>query len=843
MYLFIRIYLNFCNSMRLRIIAGKHFVNAQLFLKYRSSILILVLVFLAILDGSFSGEESPLDINELNRNVVFTENFFLKHIPGAIKGEEEEREGLNEIDRESDVSLIPLDDGIAPDLDSITMTRATADKKHHEDKEKGKKVMHTHDDELSLIDQDEDDDEGKSDREQEKLDDLDPGSEEQKKILKYDNEMKKKLLKLRRKHKYKDIPFGPQAPHLAMVDIFGVTGDDKADPLMEMYGLESRYDGERDLKDYEDLYKSVTSPTKFTERTIWGYDREGNPITSKKIWLEQKVEGKVITEAGDKQNRNRMDYIFPQKVYSTDGFLDEFGTFGVKSLLDKFRFKQENKFKEKKKKKSPNKVKEPEIIKKEIWNNSGRVAGPDKHIGWQVTRRAIDVAARDKMIKDLEGVEDLNGVINAMNTNNPDKQRRDAEKVFWDYYSKKKQKEHENRKQIYGVEFSIPKLSLDINFSPAKTLFGWREVLFDQAMESIGKYDPRASQRYDSLLGSDLVKGIPPSRIIADMSSEAIRRPKTHHLFPNPIKGFRNMFCKRLEKKYREYVADILQLRAEDSTYNELMDLANKYEARQDWLSQFENSWIFIPQGKAVPENIIENNEANSKAEDDYEKELLSLELDTIPASEMEIFMRQHLNGDVLFVDDSEAEDAKEAMFRKIIRKTAEYNENQPYKLPHRPRASRLLPVNDGYSPTEAIKQKESLNSKTTIVKQGKVVVDPLEKKKIRLLEKEERKRVGAGLDREEVRRDLERKIIQGSELDLSDHGASFKSRNQKLTENSSDGFGIPENEYIYKDEGRGPRNIKEPFSTNAVSSSKAPYKRNPIQKTAFDNYTTRNET
>ncbi|KAH8583537.1 uncharacterized protein ELE39_000305 [Cryptosporidium sp. chipmunk genotype I] len=843
MYLFLRLSLNSFSYINLKTIASRRFVNAQLFLKYRSLILGLVLVLLTILVGVYSGEENSLDINELNRNVIFTENFFLKHIPGAVKGEEEEeREGLNEVDRESDVSLIPLDEGIAPDLDSRTMTRAAADKERIEHKEKGKKVMLTHDDELSLIDQGQDN-YGESGGEQAKLDDSDPGSEEQKKILKYDTEMKQKLLKLRRKHKYKDIPFGPQVPHLAMVDIFGVTGDDKADPLMEMYGLESRYDGGRDLEDYEDLYKSVTSPTKFTERKIWGYDRDGNPITSKKIWLEQKMDGKVIMETSDIHKRNRMDYIFPQKVYSTDGFLDEFGTFGVKSLLDKFRFRQENKFRERRKKKPVSKLKEPEIIKKEIWNSSGRVSGSDKHIGWQVARRAIDVAARDKMIKDFEGVEDLNGVINVMNINNPDKQRQDAEKVFWDYYSKKKQKEYEDRKKRYSLELSKPEISVNIGFSGAKTLFGWREVLFDQAMESIGKYDPRASQRYDSLLGSDLVKGIPPSRIIADMSSEAIRRPRTHHLFPNPIKGIRNMFCKRLEKKYREYVADVLQLRAEDSTYNELMDLANKYEARQDWLSQFENSWVFIPQGKAIPDDMSKDKGTGAKVDDDYEKELLSLELDTIPASEMEIFMRQHLNGDILFPDDDEAESAKEAMFRKIIRETAEYNENQPYKLPHRPRASRLLPVNDGYNPTEAIRQKENLSTKTTLVKQGRVVADPLEKRKIKLLEKGERKRLEMDLDRKEYRKNLERKMIRGSESGLRNHEKPYIISIRKSTENNSNRDGVLKNEYIYKDEGRGPRAIDEPFSTNAVSSSKAPYKRNPMQKTVFDNYATRNDT
>ncbi|OII75281.1 uncharacterized protein cubi_03760 [Cryptosporidium ubiquitum] len=833
MYLFIRLSLNLCDYMTLRTVVGKVFVNRQLSLKYRSLILGLILVLLSILGRVYSEEENSLDINELNRNVVFTENFFLKHMPDAIKGEEEELEGLNEVEKASDVSLIPLDEGFALDLDSRTMTRDAADKERNELKEQGEKVVRAHDDELSLVDQSEEGDEDELAGKTARLDDTDPGSEEQKKILKYDTEMKKKLLKLRRKHKYKDIPFGPQAPHLAMVDIFGVTGDDKADPFMEIYGLESRYDAERDLEDYEKLHKSIVNPTRFTERKIWGYDREGNPIFSNKVWLEQKMAGKV-RELSDGLKKKRMEYVFPQKVYSTDGFLDEFGTFGVKSLLDKFRFKQENKSKEIRKKKPVSRLKEPEIVKKDIVSGSGR-SSSDKYINWQVARRAINLEARNRMLKDFEGVEDLTGVINTMNSNNPDKQRKDAEKLFWDYYSKKKQKQNVKRKEIYDLEISVPKISF--SFLPKKTLFGWREVLFDHAMESIGKYDPRASQRYDALLGSDQVKGIPPSRIIADMSSEAIRRPKSHRLFRNPIKGFKNMFCERLEKKYREYVADVLQLRAEDSTYNELIDLSNKYETRQDWLSQFENSWVFIPQGKAIPDDISDNKGGNEKADNEYEKELLSLELDTIPASEIEIFMRQHIKEDILFPDEDEAEEAKEAMFRKIIRETAEYNENQPYKLPHRPRASRLLPVNDGYNPAEALRQKESFNTKTTILKQGRVVADPIEKKKIKILEKGERKRVEAGLDREEYRRNLERQIVQDSELYLNEEKEKPFNNRKKSAKNGLNQAGILENEYVYKDEGRGPRMKDPPFSTDAVSSTKTPYRKNPIHKTVFDNY------
>lgn len=838
MYLFLRLSLDLCDLVNLRNISGKILVNARLSLKCRSFILGLILAFLAIMGRVYSGEDNPLDIDELNRHVVFTENFFLKHMPDAMKGEEEEQEGLNKLEKASDVSLIPLDEEFAPDLDSRTMTRAAAEKERTELKNQGKKVVRTHDDELSLVDQDEDGEEHESNEKTEYIDNTDPGFEEQKKILKYDTEMKRKLLKLRRKNKFKDIPFGPQAPHLAMVDIFGVTGDDMADPLMEIYGLESRYDGERDLEDFEKLHKSITNPTKFTKKKIWGYDREGNPIFSDKIWLEQKMAGNVITEPSDTLKMKHMEYIFPQKVYSTDGFLDEYGTFGIKSLLDKYRLKQENKSKEIIKKKKVSKLKKPEITKKEIGGSSGRTSSSEKQINWQVARRAIDVDTKNKMAKDLEGVEDLNGVIEAMNTNNPDRQRKDAEKVFWDYYSKKKQRKYDERKEIYDLEISVPKISF--GFLSKKTLFGWREVLFDHAMENIGKYDPRASQRYESLLGSDQVKGIPPSRIIADMSSEAIRRPKSHHLFPNPIKGFKNFFCKRLERKYREYVADVLQFRAEDSTYNELIDLTNKYETRQDWLSQFENPWLFIPQGQAISNNIDKGTNVNT--DNEYEKELLSLELDAIPASEIEIFMRQHLKKDVLFSDEYEAEEAKEAMFRKIIRETADYNENQPYKLPHRPRASRLLPVNDGYNPSEALRQKESFNTKTTIFKQGRVVVDPIEKKKIKVLEKGERKRVESGLDREENKRNIGKKMVKSTGYYLDDNGEKLLEDRQRFNKKISNMGGVLESEYIYKDEGRGPRTKKVPFSTDAVSSTNAPYKRNAIHKTVFDDYSSSND-
>ncbi|KAJ1611656.1 hypothetical protein OJ252_1481 [Cryptosporidium canis] len=804
--------------------------------EYRSILLGFILIFVTIFGRVHSGEDKSLNIDELNKNVYFTEEFFLKHIPGALARDEGgEREGLNEVE-EKDVSLIPTDDEFAPDLESITMTRASAEKERAGSSDSGRGAFPALDEELSLMDQDSDED--KSEVGTAMQDDSDPGSEEQKRILKYDTEKKKKLLKLRQRRKYKDIAFGPQAPHLAMVDIFGVTGDDTDNPLMEMYGLESRYGREKDLKDFEDLHSSVVNPTKFTEKKVWGYDREGNPIFSKKLWLEQKTAGKEVPWPTGAQNM-KMEYSFSQKVYSTDGFLDEFGTFGVKSLLDKFRYKQENKFIEKKKKKQSNKLKEPEIVM-ELDSESGKLSGQDKHIGWQVTRRAMDVDARNKIINDFEGVEDLSGIIRAMNADGPDKQRKDAERVFWDYYSKKKQNKCEKKGNLCEIEVKIPDVSFSFDFLSKKTLFGWREVLFDQAMESIGKYDPRASKRYDGLLGSDQIKGIPPSRIIADMSSEAIRRPKSHHIFRNPIKGFKNLFGKRLERKYKEYVADVLQLRAEDKAYNELMDLANRYEARQDWLSQFENSWLFIPQGQAIPDTTQTEvrDGTSAKTDDDYEKELLSLELDAIPASDMEIFMNQHLKGDILFPDDDEAEGAKEAMFRKIIRETAEYNEKQPYRLPHRPSASKILPVNDGYNPTEALRQKERLTTRTKVFKQGRVVAEPIEKRKIKTLELGEKKKIEAANDKEEYRKSVKSDIIHGSMFDITgQEKGEFGASDKKTFKGNSDKDTGFDGEYIYKDEGRGARPSKYPSSTTAVSSSRAPFKRNPLQKTVFDNY------
>ncbi|KAF7457407.1 hypothetical protein HWI79_2045 [Cryptosporidium felis] len=799
---------------------------------FRCKSVILPVIFIL---GTFlmrvSGEGEPLlNIEELNKHVHFTEDFYHKHVPEAVRGVLE-KEGLNEVEGTDDVSLVSTDENFEPDLEAKAITREMAHKEFIEQKKKGN--VNLPEEELSFIEEKESDDSLGGDSIRFESLENDPGANEQKEILKYDTEKKKKLLRMRRKNKFRDISFGPQASHLAMADIFGITGDEASNPLMEIYGLESKYDIE--LNDFEEAHSSVARPSGFTEKKIWGYDGEGKPIYSRKAWMEQKLGGTVVSDEVCGSTKRRIEYLFPQKFYMADGFLDEFGTFGVKSLLDKYKYHQDFKYKEKRKKKPVKSVKSPEIVKKEIVNNSKVTIGREKRVGWQVAHRMIDMESRDKIAKDFEDVGDLSEVISVMRAIDPDKQRKDAEKVFWEYYSKKKDREYQRKKEIFDIELAIPSTSSETSEKPKKTLMGWREVLFDQAVDNIGKYDPRASQRFDVLLGGDELKGIPPSRIITDMSSEAIRRPKTHHMFQNPIKGFKNIFFRRLEKKYREYVVEILQLRAEDNAYNEMMDFANKYESRQDWLSQFDSPWLFIPFGLAIPEKLRsdEVQESEDKKIDEYENQLLSLELEVIPTRDIDIFMSQHLKGDVIFPDEMEAEDEKEAMFRKIIRETAGYNENQPYRLPHRPKGSKLLPVSDSYSPREAIRERDKLLSKTEIIKQGRVVANPIEKAKIKVIEKGVRKKIESGADEKERQANLKEKMAQRSDMKSKGDNFTGSGNIERNTRGSSNSEHL---ERAFKDEGRGPRMDNPPFSTFGVSTTRPHFspRRKNAHKTVF---------
>ncbi|KAH8740817.1 hypothetical protein FG386_003054 [Cryptosporidium ryanae] len=813
-----------------------------------------------------ASEELKGGIEGVGKGIIFTEKFYLKHLPEALE-RDGSLEDLNVMEGE-DVSILPDNELFTPDLNARTTTRYSLEleKEQKKDKDnKKKKMFEVHnfpqyDDELSYID-DEDDELNhdymktkgigngvvrkiKVDR---KDDEKEPGEEEQERLLEYDTEEKKKLLKLRKKHGYKDIVFGPQVENLAMTDIFGETGRDSRDPSMRKYGLES-HGIDDDIEDLEQAWGSVVFPSKFKEKKIWGFDKEGRPIYSEKNWIKKKLSGEVdgidhdlaLIGAGGKPGGRKIEYNFPQKYYGVDGFLDSLGICGIKTLLDKYKGYIDSLDKGRKvgysdlglslNKHKVKKKKEPEIEKQDIDSNK-RNLGQDKQTNWQLAYNIMEKEEADKLSRDLEGVEDLKGVIDVLNLRAPSAQRRDAEAVFKEYYTSNG-KNHKNRN---GSPDNVISLDVELAFpslrqfkSDKRTLYGWREALFDQAIENLGKYDQRA-KKYGMLREDDEIKGIPPTRIITNLSSEVLRRPVTHHTFSNPYKGIKNLFFRRLEKKYRQYVSEIVEIRSKDPIYNEMMNLANLYESRQEWLKRFESPWLFIPKGVVFSEVV--KNQLELSDEEDYEKELLALELDAVPTRNIDIFMEQHLKGDVLFPDEGESQEKKEAMFRKIMKETAIYNEKQEYKLPHRAkRSKKTLPTKDLYSPVDAIKKKEELNKKISLTVKGRVVATPTEKQKIKILEKGAKKVIESKNDRGEIAKGVLNAILSGSNEEKQSHVQEKLTFGTKVRKNyNSKGEENLNNEHIYSDEGRGPRNIKPPFSTTAVSVVI------PRQRTEFD--------
>ncbi|KAH7650237.1 hypothetical protein FG379_002580 [Cryptosporidium bovis] len=808
------------------------------------------------LDGEKSKVSAELkgDVENIGKNVIFTEKFYLKHLPEVLE-KDESLEDLNVMES-GDVSVLPDDDLFSPDLNARTTTRYSMElEKEKDEKESIKTGAYPVHAELSYID-DEDidydykntDDIGKDvvRKSQVTEKDKEPGEDEQKRLLEYDTEENRKLLKLRKKRGYKDIAFGPQAEHLTMTDIFGETGNESRDPLMKKYGLES-YGFDEDMENLEEAWGSVVFPSKFRDKKVWGYDKEGRPIYSEKNWIKALLSGKVEADrklagigASGKPDSKKLEYSFPQKYYGVDGFLDSLGICSMKSLLDKYKSYIDNLGKGRKttnhgfgsfNKRKNKKNKGPEIDRPDIDLNK-RHLGQDKQTNWKLRYNMMEKEEADKLANDLEGVEDLKGVIEVLNLKNPSTERRDAEAVFREYYtSEGKYKENINDSSdnviTLDVELALP--TINKSKSKKKTLCGWREALFDQAIDNLGKYDPRA-KKYGTQRGNDEIKGIPPSRIITNLSSEALRRPETHHTFYNAYKGMKNLFFNRLEKKYRQYVSELVELRSKDPTYNEMMNLANVYENRQEWLKIFHNPWLFIPKGIVFSEEVTKEQYKPSD-ENEYEKELLALELDSIPTRNIDIFMEQHLKGDVLFPDEVESQEQKEAMFRKIMKETAIYNEKQDYKLPHRAKRSKnRLPMSGSYNPTEAIRKKEELNKKTLLTVKGRVVATPTEKQMIKVFEKDAKKTMESKTGKRELDRKVVNSIIYNSDKEGPDDVRKTFTFGTKVKKQS--GFSGEEHlndEHIYKDEGRGPRNIEPPFSTTAVSVIR------PRQKTAFD--------
>ncbi|EEA08601.1 uncharacterized protein CMU_028300 [Cryptosporidium muris RN66] len=741
---------------------------------------------------------------ELDKYIQYTEDFFLKYVPGAL-GEDEEIQGLQKYDDLNDVSIVSVESDIINENDNLLTKGQLEDRNNDNHDVIGISSSDNFYEDMSIIDEDKES-EGAKDS------DKSPSEEEQKRFMKYDTDAKKKLLRLRKKRRVKDIPLGPQPVDVAMGDVFGGLGDPDLKADTEEYGLQTYYETEQEKKQMNDLWLSITHPFAFREKKIWGYDKDGNPICSRDKWLENTLQGGVVESNYKTKCLRHVDYTSTPRMYATDGFLNGDSLLSVISILQRYR---EIKNKRKNKIQFPikiEKVSKP-VISMAVLRKSRSTLNKDEKK--RLYDSNIDNIEFKSRVNNLEGVTDLDGVIKLLGLDREIHQRKAVEEVFLNY-----------TRRIQNGRFNIKFVPL-LSKSHKNILSDWRENLFDQAIENIGRYDPRASQKFELPPGCEEVHGIPPSQIITDMSSEVIRRPPTNLRFSSLIKSIQNKLFDRKLKMYKEYVKKIVENRNKSESYIKMISSENKFEERLDWLKKFNGLWMFIPQIKLIKPIGDFNSNINGRKEilneEKRERDLLSLELEMVPFLEQDIYISSYIKGDVLFPDKEELSE-KKALFRKIAHETAMYDEKLPYKLPYRPTGRKKLITKGPFRAYKGGSSSTSDGYSNIIVKKGKVQLENDEKQEIKKLEKENKKQITKDMMENEQTKDsiLTNFILEDSAKPI------------KKTKKLSGTFNL-ENEHNNMQGKVLPSTKIPPFSTTKVSIIQNS-KYNPIRrKTVFD--------